>query len=304
MLLKGLFKNSQSAWILLGYYCVWGLLFKLFTLTILTYFLMSPTFKLYDISEAFSANELNILGICAAGFIGALFLFRPLHRNQLKQELFGSHALKEYFSKGLLKGMLLSFSFVAAMILSGYYHYLGYFIHSEESVYVVIVLFMKAFSLFFLILAEEYIFRQKLLLSLTKTLSPILSSVLVSLLYALLKYIQFSASPLELVTLFCASFMLSIRIYNTGHFLNGTGLYFGLLFTFHSLLGLPLLNNEFSGIFLVKYHMSDFFLSRDVTPETAKLITGGENGPLASLTLQVLFFIEALRHLVKRKFKS
>lgn len=296
------FNHAKASWILLGMYFIWGLLFKLVTLTILTFFLMSPQFKLYDISEAFSNNELNVLGFCAAGFLGALLLFKPMERKFILSAVFPADELKNDFTKGLLKGTLLAMSFVAAMIISGYYHYLGYFIHSEETLLVVLVLLIKIFSLSAFVIVEEYLFRKKLLSGLQKQINPLAACVIVSLFYVLIKYFQFSSHPLELLSFFIISIVLSLRYLNNKSYLNGAGLYLSILIVFHPLLGLPLLNNEFSGMFLVKYHMSDFFLSRDVTPETAKFITGGENGPFSSLAFQVLFLIEGVRHLVKRKF--
>jgi uncharacterized membrane protein YhaH (DUF805 family) len=116
--------------------------------------------------------------------------------------------------------------------------------------------------------------------------------VWISVAYAAIKFIQFELGWMHLLTLFLLSITLSVRQLNDRNFTRGAGFWCGLLVLFQPVFSLPLLGNDFSGIFLVKYQ----------APSTAlRLFSGGEGGPLAGFAFQFLLLIEILRSVITFK---
>jgi hypothetical protein len=97
---------------------------------------------------------------------------------------------------------------------------------------------------------------------------------------------------MHLLTVFLLSITLSVRQLNDRSFTRGAGFWCGLLVIFQPVFSLPLLGNDFSGVFLVKYQ----------APTTAlRLFSGGEGGPLAGFAFQFLLLIEILRSVITFK---
>src|SRR4051812_35495 len=66
-------------------YSIWVVGFRLLTLTFIAYFTISPTSHFQDISEAFSSNEVSLMGLSAFLFVGLMHWLNPLAPTSLKE---------------------------------------------------------------------------------------------------------------------------------------------------------------------------------------------------------------------------
>jgi hypothetical protein len=286
-------------------YAVWLRMFELVVLTFLTYFLgasasRAPRFD--EISDAFSATELTLLGLAASIFVFALRAFNPLASSN-KDPLITPQRLEWRFLPGFWHGAVLASGMILAFLFSGLYQYIGFFMQVEEYFISGVSIVLRTVSLVALVYCEEYLFRHKLSRFLqgrgatagaggsSVVSPPAMSKITIALfagtLFCLIKRFQFDLGVMQTLTLFLISLCLSIRSFIDSDFGRGAGFLSALLIIFHPLLSLPILGSEFSGLVLVKPLQDMEGLTR--------LFTGGAGGPLASLALQLLLVLDILR---------
>jgi hypothetical protein len=289
-------KTTNVITIFLGSYAAWTLLFRLGGLTLVIYFLTHTSGKsvlFEEVNETFGAHELSFVGFGALAFIFLFKGFAPLWRED-HVKLFSLPDLQKSFLPGFVQGALLASALIGALLLSGSYRFVGFFVQLEETPLAILGICMRTLSIFALCYCEEWIFRKKAFeLSLTgtnATFGQTMTKIIwISVSYAAVKYIQFELGWMHLLTIFLLSITLSVRQLNDRNFTRGAGFWCGLLVIFQPVFSLPLLGNDFSGVFLVKYQ----------APTTAlRLFSGGEGGPLAGFAFQFLLFIEILRSVI------
>jgi hypothetical protein len=286
-------------------YAGWILTFRLLVLTFLTYFLMAsgrhPRFE--DISEAFGANELTVMGLGALIFVVFLRALHPVTTTTTR-EIFTPARFDKYFLPGFAHGATLAAGVTLAFVLSGHYRYLGSFIPFEEAPLAGLTVLIRILALGVFAYCEEFIFRHKISRHLMKQLGVarstemaghLVTASVVAILYCGIKLLQFDLGVMQLGTLFLVSIALSIRSYGDKDFGRGAGFWAAMLIVFQALLSLPALGGDFAGIILIKYQAP---LSASMGNEAARLLTGGVGGPLSSLALQMLLALDIARSLI------
>lgn len=293
----------------LGYvaaYSAWVLAFRLLVLTFLTYFLMAsgrrPRFE--DISEAFGANELTVMGLGALLFVALLRALHPVTTTTLP-EIFTPARFEKYFLPGFIHGATLAAGVTLAFVLSGHYRYLGSFIPFEEAPLAGLTVLVRILALGVFAYCEEFIFRHKIsryllqqlgVVKSTQFAGHLVTASVVAVLYCGIKLLQFDLGVMQLGTLFLVSITLSVRSFADNDFNRGAGFWAAMLIVFQALLSLPALGGDFAGIILIKYQNS---LSANTGDEAARLLTGGVGGPLSSLALQMLLALDIARGLLR-----
>lgn len=291
----------------LGYvaaYSAWILAFRLLVLTFLTYFLMAsgrrPRFE--DISEAFGANELTVMGLGALLFVALLRALHPV-TTTTTAEIFTPARFEKYFLPGFAHGATLAAGVTLAFVLSGHYRYLGSFIPFEEAPLAGLTVLVRILALGVFAYCEEFIFRHKISRYLmeqlgvaksTQLAGRLVTASVVAVLYCGIKLLQFDLGVMQLGTLFLVSIALSFRTFGDKDFGRGAGFWAAMLIVFQALLSLPALGGDFAGIILIKYQAP---LSSSTGDDAARLLTGGVGGPLSSLALQMLLALDIGRGL-------
>jgi hypothetical protein len=291
-------RNSRywKAATLIGSYAAWTLLFRLVGLTLVIYFLTHTSGKsvlFEEVNETFGAHELSFVGFGALAFLLLFKGFAPLWRED-HVKLFSWRELQKSFFPGFVQGALLAAALIGALLLSGSYRFVGFFVQLEETPLAILSIVVRTLSLFALCYCEEWIFRRKAFeFSPDSTFEQTMIQVIwISAAYAAIKFIQFELGWMHLLTVFLLSITLSVRQLNDRSFTRGAGFWCGLLILFQPVFSLPLLGNDFSGVFLVKYQAPTAAL---------RLFSGGEGGPLAGFAFQFLLLIEILRSVITFK---
>ncbi len=269
--------------------------FRLLTLTLLTYFLISSNSSFQDISDSYSANELTLLGLGTLAYIFLLLALHPV-TSTTKEELVSGYRLEKHFIPGILQGSILAVSLVTAFLIAGYYSYVGFFIQLEGVPLAVLSIALRTLALLGLVIGEEYLFRQRIQNHLRGAYPDFTSVLLTSILYSLLKFFQLDLGWVQSLTLFLLSVSLGLRALENVDVLRGAGYWAGMLLVFHTLLSLPVLGSDFQGVLTVKY-----LLQSDTSGDGARWLTGGLGGPLSSIGLQLILTFNIASHLVRNK---
>ncbi len=276
-------------------YSAWIAVFRLLSLTLITYFLMSSNTRFQDISDVTAANEIGLAGLTALGFLLALRFLSPLI-SLSTSEIINWQRLQKRFMPGFFNGAVLASGIVAACILSGLYRYLGFFIQAEDGPIALGNSLLRSGSLLLMVYCEEFLFRQRILSAFRRRIPDMAAALATSILYAAIKTTQFDLGVMQGFTLFLVGFSLAIRAMVDGDFARGAGFWAGLLLVFHPLLSLSVLGNDFQGLWLVKFEPG---LLDDTS--TSRFLTGGAGGPLSSFAFQLILLIEIFRVSLKNK---
>lgn len=305
------------AFTLIGSYVVWIAVFRLLVLTFITYFVMQGSThpmdshdwsetprKFEEVSDAFSAAEVEIAGISAFFFILLIRFLNPLGIEPASRSSIAER-LEKKFLPGFIQGALLACSLAVAFLLAGAHRYLGFLVQFEGIALALTNVFFRTLGICLLVASEELIFRKKLLQGLEGSPeNPELPlAIAVSLGFCGIKALQFDLGWMHLLTLFLASLSLSLRSFLGKDFIRGAGYWTGILLIFHPLLSLPIFGNDFSGIALVKYQFQPQLAGAPAGDESTwiRILTGGAGGPLSSLALQLLLLLDLVRGM--RRYK-
>jgi len=273
---------------------------RLFFVSLLTYFLISPSTHLADLSDTLSSNELAIACFTAFAYVFFQILLYPLIQTSRHQVITVKKIYPDYF-KSQIEGAFLMVGFCAAMTVIGSYRYLGFFIHFENTSMAFLNLILRISVLTVMIYCEEYFFREQLFnkirefssaTSRLKDWAPILTT---SVFYVVMKWIQFDLGIMHVFTLFLISIKLGMLRSEQGNFARGAGYLTGALLVTHVLLGLPILGIDFPGLILLKYIDSDTPSRYDV------FLTGGLGGPLSSFLFQMFLSATIIWQAVTKK---
>lgn len=276
-------------------YLLWILMFRLLVLTLVTYLLMSSDAKFQDISELYGANELFFAGIASLLFVLTLRWLNPLTSTSWT-EIGTFHRLKKKFGPGFVKGAIIAFGLSVAFVLTGKYRYLGFFIQIDDAWIGIASLGLRVLCIFFLVYAEEFLFRQKILNGLRAGFPDWFSILLTALFFVIVKTAQFDLGLSQLLTLFLISISLSLKTIVEGDFNRAAGIWCGILVLAHAFLSLPIFGAEFQGVILLRYERT-----LDDEEGLLRILTGGLGGPLSSLGLQLLFLIDIGQSIINNK---
>jgi hypothetical protein len=300
---------AQAAAYIAGY-AVWILSFRLVVLTLITYSMMSPGSHFQEISDAYGANELMIMGLGSFLFVVLLRVLAPLTLITT-DEIFTPHRFEKRFAPGFLRGAVLASSIVAAFLLSGLYRYWGFFIQPEEGALAFGSVLLRVLALVALAYSEEFVFRYRIMNLLRRHLPDIQAAGVTAVAFCLVKLVQFDLGLMHVATLLLVSVALAIRAVADGDFAKGAGYWAGVLIVFHPLLGLPILGNDFQGVLLVKYQAAApagfaatgaaIAASGAGDSATSRFLTGGMGGPLSSFALQLLLVIDIVQGVIRNK---
>jgi hypothetical protein len=286
-----------------GFYAIWVFVVRLLMLTFITYFTISPTSRFQDISDAFSSNEVSLMGLSALLFLALISSLNPLTSTTIP-EIITRKKIEKNFLPGFVQGSFFSGGLIVAFVLAGVYRYLGYFIQFDEAPLELANVLLRMAALGALVYCEEFIFRYKLKNLFQEHLPDIAAANLIALFYCLIKLIQFDLGLMHLLTLYIASVALFYRTRNEGQFSRGAGFWAATLIIFHPLLSLPIFGNDFPGILLLKYQpvLSSGKLSTlDNSISGIRFLTGGAGGPLSSFAFQLLLILDVARSILRKR---
>lgn len=293
---------TRKTTIYIGSYAAWVVFVRLLTLSLITYFSISPITHFQDINDAFSSNEVSLMGLSALLFVTILYQLNPLQHDSLS-EIVSQEKIEKYFLPGFLRGSLLAGGLVLLFLVAGFYRYLGYFIRLEEAPIELANVLLRMAALAILTYCEEYIFRKKMVQQLKTHLPIFACAQITSLAYCSVKLLQFDLGWMHLLTLYLISLCLFYRAQNEGEFAKGAGLWAATLIVFHPLFSLPIFGNNFTGMFLIKSQSSiaqstgSLFSSN--WNSVIRMISGGAGGPISSLALQAILLCDILRNIWK-----
>ena len=300
-------------------YAIWVMGFRLFTLTFITYFTISPTAHFQDISDAFSSNEVTLMGLSSLLFVGLLYWLNPVANTPLTDFVTRARIEKK-FLPGFTRGALFAGGIVFFFLLAGVYRYLGYFIQFDEAPLELANVLLRMFALGVLAYCEEYIFHYKIVQLLkgprTGRLTELSLALLIALLYCGIKILQFDLGLMQLVTLF----LISIRLFYHSSFASGAGFWAAILIILQPVLSLPIFGNDFSGLLIIRYNSALFehhsSLAAGITTGMAaglaglthehlilftRFLSGGVGGPLSSFAFQLVLILDISRKILTRK---
>jgi hypothetical protein len=304
-------------------YAVWVVGFRLLTLTFITYLTISPTAHFQDISDAYSSNEVSLMGLSSLLFVGLLYWANPLANASLS-ELISRDRIEKKFLPGFIRGALFAGGIVFFFLLIGIYRYLGYFIQFDEAPLELANVMLRMSALVGLVYCEGYVFNFKIF-QLIKDRMPELSlAILTAFLYSAIKILQFDLGLMQLVTLFLMSISLFYRSNHfitdkNGQFARGAGFWAAILIIFQPVLSLPVFGNDFSGLLLIRYNSALFEnhsatisgvstgfagLTQEHLTALARFLSGGAGGPLSSFAFQLVLILDISRKILIRKTKT
>ena len=292
---------------LIGCYAFWIVAFRLVSLTILTYFMISPDSHFQNISDALVSNEVSLMGLSAALFMALLYWLFPQNYTKTS-EFLSPKLIEKKFVPGFFRGTLIAGAVVLVFVLSGVYKFLGSFIQFDEAPLAVVNVFLRMLALVLLAYCEEFLFHHKLS-QILKNAPRQLCVLWVAALYCGVKIIQFDLGWSQLTTLFLLSISLFYRTESDGSFTKSAGLWAAILILWHPLLSLPIFGNTFSGIMLIKYlpieASSGLITEQGGLPSTwIRYLSGGMGGPLSSLTFQLLLILDIGRSILYQRKKA
>ncbi len=274
----------------------------------MTYFLMSQTTPLQDISEFFETNEIVISSVSSLLFVTLLCWLFPLSKTR-REDVICPKDLLRYSVPGLLNGSAIGLGLVFALLLGGYYNYWGIFIQSEETIIATITVIFRSLAVVVLVYCEEFLFRKKFIELLSRSFPPLWCAFLSAVAYCFLKSLQFDLGIMHLITIFLIAFRLGILSVSGWSFTRGAGYLAGLLLIFHPIMGMPIFGNDFSGIFYLKYagiegEVSGLLaqtIGQKTDSRTALFLTGGIVGPLSSFAFQAILIAQLALVFVREK---
>jgi hypothetical protein len=282
-------------------YTTWILVTRLLLLTFTTYFLTSsrahpPHFE--EITEATASTELVVFGFSALVFVLLMRSFSTSTPLDSWKKILVPERIEKVFLPGVFHGVLFATGLVLTFLISGQYRYVGFFVQIENPALGAFGVLLRMAALLVWVFSEEMIFRRTILTSLIQIWSRHYSAhakpwgiAFITVLYCLVKMIQFDLGYMHLITLALISTAVSIRTLLDEDILRGVGFLAAILIVFHCVMSLPIFGSEFSGIFFLKYQGGGDFLPH--------FLTGGSSGPLSSFAFQLLLIFDIVRGLLR-----
>ncbi len=285
----------------ISFYAFWILIFRLLALSCIAYFTLSPTSHFQDITDAWSASEVSVIGLSALLFVSLLCGLYPLTSTSLS-EVITRKSIERGFLPGFIQGAFFAGGIVLAFLLSGVYRYLGYFIQLNEAPLEIINIILRMTALVTLVFCEEFIFRYKLRKFLSQHLPEKIAVHIVAGCYCLVKILQFDLGIMHFFTLYLVSLSLFYRSPDSSQFAKSAGFWAAILIIFQPILSLPIFGNDFSGILLVKYQpIAKIEDPTDPSHSVIRFLTGGLGGPISSFTFQLLLILDICRSIFRQK---
>ena len=272
-------------------YLTWIVIFKFLSLSLITYFfvvLTSPnSVELKEISETLNLFEIPILGLASFLFVVFLDGFKTKYNAKNLTPSFTKE--RTNFFLGFLRGLFFATSFVLFCIFTNHYQYEGSFYYLFNTPLFFITFVFQIIGVGLLCYCEETLFRKKILLSFSNSISFLPKIIFCSVFFCLIKVIQFDLQFLQVLTLFLVSVLLSIKSFNNSTFDFNTGLLCGLIICWSTLFGLPVFNTDFSGILPITINHD--IVSPSGIEDYYSFLSGGKHGPLSSNLLQLTMII-------------
>jgi len=276
-------------------YCAWVWLINVLNLSFVTYFLMSSQTRFDQIGELFSTQRLFFVGFGAFAFVILLWILRPFATSPWA-DLFTRTRLERHFFPGLSKGIIIGAGIAITFWLTGFYRYLGIIVDLSNFPQEAIKGSSKIVAITLFVLAEEYIFRKKILGFLLREHSVGVSVAISAVLYCIVKGIQFDLGILDYLSLILVGLLLGVTSYFSGDTLKGSGMWIGILVVFHPVLSLPIFGIQGSGIMLLKYSYEN-----QIFDWTLRFLTGGIGGPISSFSFQFVLAVNVSYLYVKNR---
>ena len=278
-------------------YGVWIILVRFIYISLVTYFNISPQARLQDMSDSIYHYSLTMAGLSAILFIILLSALQPIVRFN-GRDFYQPHRLEGEWIKGFMRGSLVVSLLCIPLLLSGYYKWVGFYLHPTEAPLEFIHTIIRILSIVLLTYAEGYLFFVRLPQYLQGTIPQWMIAQIIAFYYCLAQYLQFDLGLLQAACLYGVALSLYYRALLSGHFDQGAGFWSAILILFNPLLSLPIFGSEHFGILIIK---PDLNMAGDISPHW---ITGGVRGPLCSPIFQIFLLFDFIKSMMKYKNKS
>lgn len=176
--------------------------------------------------------------------------------------------------RGMSSGTMAALLVIIILLSTGQINYLGVYITSTFGSPVFPIFLTNLFSIFLLLICDEFIFRHKLLQMFFRVLPEPFAIAATTALYVLLKWIQFPLQSMDIVNLSLLSTILGFFYAKNRKAHRGLGFIISMTVLLHPIAGLPLWSQTSPSFFLLKH-----------TAKSSDWMTGGNAGPMASIAL-------------------
>lgn len=259
---------------------------RLIFLTVVAYIVVRTTDSssqnaLQKIGDMARANQSLVTGFSALLFVVLLQILQPLTRTSFKQ-VFNFPELKRVFAPNALGGLILTAVMIAGTMLGGHMNYLGIYMRFDEVALSFVSAGIFGVSLFAQMIVEEYMFREALEPRLSDSMGALAAVAASSLLYLLVKHVQYDISWIQAGNLVLLNFTFSMIARSEKTYMASAAFAATFMIVSHLFFGLPLMGQDMPGILLLRASSDDGLGS---------LLSGGDQGPEAGLVLTVLLFI-------------
>jgi len=187
------------------------------------------------------------------------------------------------FYRGLSSGSIAAIILASILLLTNQISFLGLYITSALSSPVFPIFIINFLSVIILLASEEFLFRHKLLTLLNSNSSNTVAILLCSAFYIIIKFFQFSLTTLDIINLFLLNLMLCFFYLKNKKAHRGLAFLLAFICLLHPIAGLPLWEQTNPSFFLMKH-----------TAKSSILMTGGAEGPMASLSITSIFALLCL----------
>lgn len=285
----------RRALILAAAFFGWNAAFRLIVEAPMIYFMARSGARFQEIVDTSATNQLIFVGLACLTFLIFLSQINPILVVN-RSEIITAHQFEDRFYPAFLKGAVASCVIALAFLGLGFFKYVGFFVQSDTPAFAVLTIFFKLLAIIFMVYAEEFVFRQKILKLLKDQMHPLRAIGISALLFALAKAFQFHLGLSHLLTLSLLGIALGMRSMFQHEFTTGAGLLAGFLVVTHCVFSIPILGNESQGILLLKYQ-----IQYDIDSPWVRFLTGGGGGLLSSVAVQFILLLDIAFHFLKHK---
>lgn len=187
---------------------------------------------------------------------------------------------RQEFYRGLSSGALAAMVVCIILLSTGQISYLGIYITSTFGSPVFPIFVTNFLSIILLLICDEFIFRHKLLQMFFRVWPEPVAIFASTLLYLLLKWVQFPLQTMDLVNLSLLGLILGFFYAKNKKSHRGLGFVLSLICLLHPMAGLPLWSQTSPSFFLLKH-----------SAKSSEWMTGGPAGPMASIAIFSMFLL-------------
>jgi hypothetical protein len=282
-------KLLPSSALLLAAYWLWLFLCHLVGMSLVTYGMLDSTPGVQEIADQYFANYWTIQGWGSLAFFllsWGLSISNPTPWNEMNGKFW-----KAQVAPNFLRAAAGATLFILTLMAFTPFQYLGPGFSWTDGPWGVLNWASRSIAWWGWALGDELVFRKLLLprlRDLFRSHAETLAIVITTALWVLTRSLHQPLGWSQTLTLTLLGLILGLRVTRGRHYLGGAALLAGSTWVFQALFSLPLLGQEYPGIWMIKFSSA----WADSHP-WLRLLSGGAGGPGASALLQ-LFLLGVL----------